>query len=52
MNALPIQRPTAIITILTDMDAGQAFPTNYVSFATTGLALFLKKRWQHDQAIP
>ena len=25
------------------MDAGQAFPTNYVSFGTTGLALFLKK---------
>ena len=30
-------------SILADMDAGQAFPTNYVSFGTTGLDLFLKK---------
>jgi hypothetical protein len=37
------QRRTAIIRILADMDAGQALPTNCVSFGTTGLALFLKK---------
>jgi len=37
------QRRTAIIRILADMDAGQAIPANYLSFGTTGLALFLKK---------
>ena len=38
------KRRAAIIRILADTDAGQAFPTNYVSLGETDLDLFLKAR--------